>query len=41
MASGYADKAIEIALVALLLADAYRARSEPSGEVSGARTTGA
>ena len=41
MAIGYADKAIEIALVALLLADAYRARSEPSGEVSGARTTGA
>ena len=30
MAIGYTDKAIEIALVALLLADAYRARSGPS-----------
>ena len=40
MAIGYADKAIEVALVALLLADAYRERSEPSGEVSGAHTTG-
>ena len=41
MAIGYADKAIEIALVALLLADAYRARSESSEEASGVRTTGA
>ena len=41
MAIGYADKAIEVALVALLLADAYRARPEPSREASGIRTTGA
>ena len=40
MTIGYVDKAIEVSLVALLLADAYRARSETSGETSGARTTG-
>ena len=37
---GYTDKAIEVALIVLLLADAYLARSEPSGETSGTRTTG-
>ena len=31
---GYVDKAIEVALIALLLADAYTASSEPSGEPS-------
>lgn len=36
---GYVDKAIEAALIALLLADAYRARSEPSRDASGTRTT--
>ncbi|MCA1718109.1 MAG: hypothetical protein LC781_15255 [Actinobacteria bacterium] len=39
MTIGYVDKAIEVALIALLLADAYRARAEPSGEVPGPRTT--
>jgi hypothetical protein len=29
---GYVDKAIEVALIALLLADAYTASSKPSGE---------
>jgi hypothetical protein len=29
MTIGYIDKAIEVALIALLLADAYRVRSEP------------
>src|SRR5918993_4865476 len=37
---GYVDKAIEVALIALLLADAYTASSEPSGETAGARTMG-
>jgi hypothetical protein len=37
---GFIDKAIEVALIALLLADAYLARSEPSGEAPGTRTTG-
>lgn len=37
---GYVDKAIEVALIALLLADAYSASSEPSSESSGTRTTG-
>ena len=36
---GYVDKAIEVALIALLLADAYRAHSEPSGEAPGTRAT--
>ncbi len=31
---GYLDKAIEVALIVLLIADAYRASSEPSGEAS-------
>ena len=37
---GYVDKAIEVALIALLLADAYTASSESSGETPGTRTTG-
>jgi hypothetical protein len=37
---GYIDKAIEAALIALLLADAYRASSKPSGETPRRRTTG-
>ena len=37
---GYVDKAIEVALIALLLADAYTASSESSGETAGARTAG-
>ena len=37
---GYVDKAIEVALIALLLADAYTASSKPSGETPGTRTTG-
>ena len=41
MTIGYADKAIEVVLVALLLADAHRARSVPSKGAFGARTTGA
>jgi hypothetical protein len=36
---GYLDKAIEVALIALLLADAYTASSEPSGVHSSSRTT--
>ena len=40
MTIGYVDKAIEVALIALLLAGAYRARSEPSGEAPGIRATG-
>ena len=35
MTIGYVDKAIEVALVALLLAGAYRARSERFGEAPG------
>ena len=37
---GYVDKAIEVALIALLLADAYTASSEPSGESPTTRTMG-
>jgi hypothetical protein len=37
---GYVDKAIEVALIAFLLADAYTASSGPSGETLGTRTTG-
>jgi hypothetical protein len=37
---GYVDKAIEVVLIALLLADAYTASSEPSGESPSTRTTG-
>jgi hypothetical protein len=37
---GYVDKAIEVALIALLIADAYTAPSEPSGEAPSTRTTG-
>ena len=40
MTIGYVDKAIEAALITLLLADAYLARSELSGEASRAPTTG-
>lgn len=40
MTIGSVDKVIEVALIALLLADAYRARSEPSGETSGRHATG-
>jgi hypothetical protein len=37
---GYLDKAIEVALIALLLADAYTASSEPShGESPSTRTS--
>ncbi len=39
MTIGYIDKAIEVALIALLLANAYSARSEPYGEVTGSHTT--
>ena len=35
MTIGYIDKAIEVALIALLLADAYRVRSEPPGGAPG------
>ena len=38
MSIGYVDKAIEVALISLLLVDAYRARSE-SSEAPGPRTT--
>jgi hypothetical protein len=38
---GVANKAIEVALIALLLADAYRAHSEPSGEAPSSRLPGA
>jgi hypothetical protein len=37
---GYVDKAIEVALIALLLADAYTASFESSGETSSMRPTG-
>ena len=38
---GYLDKAIEVALIVLLVADAYKASSEPSGETpSTTRPTG-
>ena len=41
MIIGYVDKAIEVALIALLLAEAYTASSEPShGESPSAGTTG-
>jgi hypothetical protein len=36
---GYIDKAIEVALIALLLADAYTASAEPSGDPPSTRTT--
>ncbi len=36
---GYLDKAIEVALIALLLADAYTASYEPSGVNPRSRTT--
>jgi hypothetical protein len=37
---GYIDKAIEVALIALLITDVYTASSEPSGETPSTRTTG-
>jgi hypothetical protein len=37
---GYIDKAIEVALIALLITDVYTASSEPSGETLSTRTTG-
>ena len=37
---GYIDKAIEVALIALLITDVYTAPSEPSGETPSTRTTG-
>ena len=37
---GYVDKAIEVALIALLLADAYTVSPEPSRETPSTRTTG-
>src|SRR5215210_1266154 len=37
---GYVDKAIEVVLIALLIADAYTASSEPSVESPSTRTTG-
>jgi hypothetical protein len=37
---GYVDKAIEAALIALLLADAYTSSPKPSGETPDTRTTG-
>jgi hypothetical protein len=40
MTIGYVDKAIEVALVTLLLVDAYRARLEPSGEAPEGGTIG-
>ncbi len=36
---GYLDKAIEVALIALLLADAYTASFKPSGVAHSTRTT--
>jgi hypothetical protein len=36
---GYVDKAIEVALISLLIADAYTVSSEPSGETPSTRTT--
>jgi hypothetical protein len=38
---GYVDKAIEVALIALLIADAYTASSERFGESLSSHTTGA
>ena len=40
MTIGYVDKAIEVALVTLLHADAYRARPERLSEALGAHTKG-
>jgi len=37
---GYVDKAIEVALIALLIADAYTVSAEPSGESPSTHTTG-
>ena len=37
---GYIDKAIEVALIALLITDVYTVYSEPSGESPSTRTTG-
>jgi hypothetical protein len=37
---GYVDKAIEVALIALLLADAYTVSSGPSREIPGTRMMG-
>jgi hypothetical protein len=37
---GYIDKAIEVALIALLITDVYTAPYEPSGETPSTRTTG-
>ena len=37
---GYVDKAIEVALIALLIADAYTVSAEPSGGSPSTRTTG-
>jgi hypothetical protein len=37
---GYLDKAIEVALIALLVADAYTASPEPSVEMPSTRTKG-
>jgi hypothetical protein len=36
---GYVDKAIEVALIALLLADAYKASPEPSEVATSTRKT--
>ena len=36
---GYLDKAIEVALIVLLVADAYTSSSKPPGESSSTRTT--
>jgi len=38
---GVVNKAVEVALIALLLADAYRAHSEPSRETPSSRLPGA
>ena len=37
---GYTDKAIEVALIALLISDAYMESYEPSGETPRTRATG-
>jgi len=37
---GYVDKAIEAALISLLLADTYTSSRKPSGETPSTRTTG-
>jgi hypothetical protein len=37
---GYVDKAIEVALIAVLIADAYTPSSEPSGDSPSTHTTG-